>query len=136
MNTEGVRNAYGIFNCNFIGHTNLNLSPIHVLAAGMAANNIVWGNMSDTITGDSGYTVSSNLFVDPMFLSDSYKLQAGSPCVDMGDDTVVGVGAVDYYGRGRISGFHVDIGAAEWYPEDVPVSRGSGKKKALLDFWK
>lgn len=130
---EGSTLSWGSINCNYLGHTNKLSPPLHMNASAIAANNIVYGNLSDSISGDAGYQVSSNLFVDPLFLPDSYKLQQTSPCIDMGNDTYAT--NVDYYGRARIYGSHVDIGAAEWYPEDVPLTEATGKKKALLEFW-
>lgn len=66
---------------------------------------------------------STNIGVDPLFVNvatDDYHLQNTdpnfSPCVDVGDNTVVGVGWVDLDGLTRIYNLIVDMGCYEWQP--------------------
>jgi len=128
-------NLYGIQNCTIVGHTNTTgilictQSTVHP-----AWNNILWGNGLNAIGNSTN--AGNNITNNPLFLPDSYKLQTNSPCIDAGNDTYA-VGLEDYYGRSRIYGAMVDIGASEWHPEDIPVnSSGNGKKGALLKYWK
>lgn len=126
-----------LFNCTVVGHTNNRAPVVAERSAQLFANNILWGNASNI------FAVSTNLISnytnDPLFLYTSgtnmFKLQASSPCIDAGNDTYATM-PYDFYRRTRIYGTHVDIGAVEWYPEDVPiVETTTGKKRALLNWF-
>ncbi|HEY3266877.1 MAG TPA: choice-of-anchor Q domain-containing protein [Armatimonadota bacterium] len=85
------------------------------LPSGSFTNNDVFSN------GDAGWGTLAeppgNLSVDPLFVSRSasnYRLKAGSPCIDAGDDSVIQLGDLDMDGAPRRSGAHVDIGAYEF----------------------
>ena len=126
-----------LYNCTIVGHTN-NAAVISTAAAGTpVANNILWGNASNGVLTSTN--LISNYTNDPLFLYTSgtniFKLQASSPCIDAGNDTYATM-PYDFYRRTRIYGTHVDIGAVEWYPEDVPiVETTTGKKRALLNWF-
>ncbi len=75
--------------------------------------NDVYGN---TLTGYSGVNPgASDISADPLFVDSTgnYHLQAGSPCIDAGDDTAVQTGETDLDGNPRIMGAQVDIGTYE-----------------------
>ena len=78
-------------------------------------NNDVYGNMKTDYYNNAGPpTDQNNISIDPK-LSSIYHdihLQPGSPCIDSGDDSAV-IGTTDLYGKVRITGAHVDIGADE-----------------------
>ena len=95
------------------------------------ANCIVWGNTAGNGNGTSNYAASCTLAYscagprpggtgntgsDPLFADAAhgdFRLLAGSPCIDTGDDTCVTWG-FDLDGRERIIRAHVDMGAYEW----------------------
>lgn len=80
------------------------------------SHNDVYGNTFvnyASITDPTG--MNGNISQDPV-LSNHYldmHLQPGSPCIDAGDDAVVTPGETDAYGKPRVIGSHVDIGADE-----------------------
>lgn len=93
-------------------------------------NSIFWGNfrgvnVSDQIGGtvvidksivQDGYATGTNISIgNPLFVNadlDNFKLKAGSPAIDMGNNTVVST-ATDINGDSRIIGDIVDLGAFE-----------------------
>lgn len=80
-------------------------------------NNDVFGGLGlyaglPTQTGANG-----NISVNPKFRDathGNYRLAAGSPCIDAGDDSSVLPGSTDLDGKQRVLGAHVDIGAYEY----------------------
>lgn len=65
---------------------------------------------------EGGYPGSGNLDVDPAFIDpagDDWSLAPDSPCIDMGDTSLVTPGSRDLDGDPRIYGGRVDIGADE-----------------------
>jgi parallel beta-helix repeat protein len=79
------------------------------------SHNDVYGNTTGNYQGYTPPANMGNISVDPM-LSSVYHdihLQPGSPCINTGDDSVVTPGQTDFYGKPRIIGAHVDIGADE-----------------------
>ncbi len=59
-----------------------------------------------------GVAGEGNIDADPMFSKD-FHLTYGSPCIDVGDNSVVGPDAVDMDGEERIQDEIVDMGADE-----------------------
>ena len=88
-------------------------------------HNDVYGNTSNNYTGiDDPTGTNGNISQDPLFasrLTGNYRLSNGSPCINTGDDTVVGSGETDLDGKPRIFGVHVDMGAWE-FSGTVPYS--------------
>ncbi|MHB8520886.1 MAG: immunoglobulin domain-containing protein [Limisphaerales bacterium] len=77
-------------------------------------NNCVFGNPGfnySGLTAGSGDISSDPKLVD--VAGGNYHLLPASPCVDVGNDAVVQLGALDIDGQPRIQGPHVDIGADE-----------------------
>ena len=61
-----------------------------------------------------------NISADPQFTDPTlgeYRLKAGSPCIDAGDDSSVQGGDTDANGMPRIFATHVDMGAYEFYSD-------------------
>lgn len=99
-------------------------------------NSIIWGNPSaggSSIDGDDaddftiniansiieGNTSSLNLNKDPKFADadkGNYNLQANSPAIDAGDNSLISEVKTDLNGRKRIIGGTVDMGAYEFNP--------------------
>ena len=79
--------------------------------------NCVYGNTKYPVS-PSSLTVGDTTH-DPKFINragGNYRLQAGSPCIDAGDDTAVPPGSRDMDLGIRIQGAKVDIGAYEKVP--------------------
>lgn len=78
-------------------------------------NNDVYSNGAFNYQGVS--VGAGDISKNPLFVSatgSDYHLKKTSPCCNVGYDTMIQDGWVDYYGQPRIYGRHVDIGAAEW----------------------
>ncbi len=77
-------------------------------------DNCVYGNTPWDYWGFSGDP--SDINSDPLFVdrtAGNYHILPSSPCIDVGDDSVVGVGETDFDGEARIQGTHVDMGVDE-----------------------
>ncbi|HEY3268459.1 MAG TPA: right-handed parallel beta-helix repeat-containing protein [Armatimonadota bacterium] len=78
----------------------------------------VFGNAGDNYNGLADPTGSDgNLSSDPMFLgrgAADFRLEAGSPCIDAGDDSAALASATDLDAKPRFLGAHTDIGAFEF----------------------
>jgi len=80
-------------------------------------NNCVYNPDGDNYTGMVGGG-TGDINVDPLFvdrLTGNYHLSAGSPCINMGNDSDVQSGWLDMDGQARINETHVDMGADEYY---------------------
>ncbi len=63
-------------------------------------------------TGTKGNIAADPLFVD--YLSGNYHLQAGSPAIDVGDNSAIGLPKTDFDGDDRIINKIIDLGADEY----------------------
>ena len=85
---------------------------------GAAYNTIIWGNEADSsssnidgsATYSSAWTSGNPEFNDA--LNGDFRLAAGSPCLNVGDNSYV-LGAEDLAGNARIIGAAVDLGCYE-----------------------
>ncbi|MFC1783860.1 choice-of-anchor Q domain-containing protein, partial [Planctomycetota bacterium] len=117
-----------LINCtfygNFTGMYNKNSSPT-------VNNCIFWDNYDEIVNfGNSfpivtycdikgGWPGAGNIDADPMFET-GFHLQAGSPCIDAGNNSAVPMGVTtDFEGDVRIQGGTVDMGIDET-PYDLP----------------
>ena len=95
-------------------------------SAPVLRHNCFFGNAAYDYSGIPAPTPEDgNVSADPLFqdlANGSYRLAAGSPCIDAGDDSVVEPGALDLDGRIRIFGAHVDIGAYELWDLTAPAT--------------
>ncbi|MBN1672140.1 MAG: chitobiase/beta-hexosaminidase C-terminal domain-containing protein [Kiritimatiellae bacterium] len=95
------------------------LEALRAAAPGAVKNNCIWteGLQSPAEPGN-------DIYADPLFVDRAAadrRLQPASPCVDTGDNGVVGVQWTDLGGTDRIRGFRSDIGAYEsGYVATVP----------------
>ena len=76
-------------------------------------HNCVYGNIIDY--DEDAYPGVGDLNSDPLIGADGH-LSVGSPCINSGDNSVVGTGWVDIDGEDRINDAQVDIGADEFHP--------------------
>ena len=85
----------------------------------VAAGQTVTGNNNILIRGNGGsgtYSSTGDVLADPLFVdaeNGDYRLRAGSPAIDAGDNSVE-VGYTDYLGLVRRRGHRIDIGAYEY----------------------
>ncbi|MCB0053497.1 MAG: cadherin-like beta sandwich domain-containing protein, partial [Caldilinea sp.] len=81
-----------------------------------------------SVTFGPGIITSDPIFVAPIAATDAptttgnYRLQAGSPAIDSGDNSAVAV-STDLDGNARIQGGVVDMGAYEFNLPDVALSK-------------
>lgn len=108
------------------------------------SHNDVYGNGTGQFYTYTPPANTGNINVDPQ-LSSAFRdihIQPGSPCIDAGDDSVVTAGQMDVYGKPRIIGAHVDIGADEsdgktWtVPSRVLFASPSGNNAADGQTWR
>jgi len=82
------------------------------------SHNDVYGNTTANYDGIADPTgTNGNISADPLFVdraAGNLHLLPGSPCIDVGDDSVVTAGQTDLDGNPRIQGAHVDMGAYEY----------------------
>ncbi len=144
----GVYNAFEIANCTVVGNTagmaGGGATGLYVALGGTPqriVNSIFHGNdapaFPDAEVLMAAFLGSSNAFnciadtpgfpaengnfaADPLFTDGSFRLAAGSPCVDAGAEEDWMASAVDLDGHPRIVGGRVDLGAYEYAP-DVPA---------------
>ena len=93
------------------------LLAIEIVAPPALRNNDAFGNAQNYTgiadpTGADGNISAAPLFVDRA--AGDYHLGPASPCIDAGDDGVVGPEWRDIDGQDRLMGPHVDIGADEF----------------------
>lgn len=84
---------------------NVSSAPVH--------NTIFYGNGSEPPLSGVNHNLAG---VDPLFAdaaSHNYRLLAGSPAIDAGNNAAPALGAQDVYGGARVANGTVDIGAAE-----------------------
>ncbi|HEY3265383.1 MAG TPA: right-handed parallel beta-helix repeat-containing protein [Armatimonadota bacterium] len=82
-------------------------------------HNDIFGNGDNTLPfpGATQIGAAGNISLDPLFVDRAggdFRLQAGSPCIDAGNDAYIVSTDRDYAGAPRIAGAHVDIGAYEY----------------------
>jgi len=81
---------------------------------------------TDFSGGDSFLFESSNMDVDPLFVSTTdFRLQETSPVIDMGNSDAPSLPDVDLEGNSRINGAAVDMGAYEFSSAITKASAGS-----------
>jgi hypothetical protein len=106
-------NAAGVSGGGMYNHDN---------SAPSLINCILWGDTPDEISGGipditysdvmEGWSGLGNINADPLFADVDLRLSTGSPCIDVGDNSVVLV-ATDLDGNPRIIHDIVDMGAYE-----------------------
>jgi hypothetical protein len=87
-----------------------------------APSSVNWG--AGNIDADPMFVEAGLVDAGGVFTEGDYSLLEGSPCIDMGDPAyVVLEGQTDVYGKQRLFGSVVDIGAAEFVVDEVEVLR-------------
>lgn len=66
-------------------------------------------------------TIPSGIYTNPIAFGEGFRLPAGSPAIDAGNNTA-SLSPLDALGQGRVNGATVDYGAVEWYADPVPAS--------------
>ncbi len=100
-----------------------------IMSGQTLSHNDVYGNPHNYQGPSPGAT---DISADPLFVDSAgsdYHLQAGSPCIDAGDDTAVDSSGLerDLDGNPRIIGSHVDIGAYEYDPPSATVAKAANQ---------
>lgn len=132
-NTRGVylesSNPSTVANCTITGNSYTGLTAN--TSTDSIVNNIIAFNgggsafsvtksSHNVIYGESTSPGPTDIPSDPLFvdrLAGNLRVQAGSPCINTGEDSVVFHGETDLDGKPRIIGPHVDIGAYEFGAE-------------------
>ncbi|MFH0981770.1 MAG: right-handed parallel beta-helix repeat-containing protein [Planctomycetota bacterium] len=113
--TDGFTSVASLTNCIFWDNSDsggITDEPAQVaaLSGQLAANYCAIQGLTGALGG------TGNLNFDPLFVDatdDDYHLQPGSPCINAGDNAVVGLPAEDYEGDPRVQQCRVDLGADE-----------------------
>ena len=112
-----------VTNCIFFGNTGIGLHERTGLST--VTNCISWGNTIYQIAGPAnatycnvqgGFAGEGNIDSDPLFMdaaNGDFRLQAGSPCIDAGDNSAVAGIAADFEGDPRTIRCRVDMGVDE-----------------------
>ncbi|MGI6271641.1 MAG: right-handed parallel beta-helix repeat-containing protein [Anaerohalosphaeraceae bacterium] len=118
------------------GNTATSAAEILVGGAGapvvvdMSYCNVQGLNTDIQVYGASTLAGVGNIEADPLFEADSWRLTEESLCIDAGDpEYAAEEGETDVYGSVRVWGDRVDIGAAEYFVEEVDAL------KAQVRFW-
>jgi parallel beta-helix repeat protein len=110
-------------NCTITGNTSTEGGVVRcgIRSSPALINCIIWGNSPNTFCGELTHclTAEDPLFVDPE--NGDYRLQAGSPAIDMG--ALDGAPCIDLDGYARPCGAGVDIGAYEYGSCPPPTDR-------------
>lgn len=120
-------NGGNMLNCTVINNNSSSGSSPNRYAVNSSNNGckitncIIYGNGGAILNRASvtyscvqgGYAGAGNISANPLLNSD-YTLRDGSPCVDAGSNRAIsGVTDSDYFGKARINGLAVDMGATE-----------------------
>jgi hypothetical protein len=163
----GMCNYYSkpkVTNCIFSGNSAKNYGGgmyNNYYSNPIATNCILWGNSSrerPQIYGSStvtysciqgGYPGQGNIDVDPLFVDpngsdgifgtedDNLRLLPGSPCIDVGDNSVVDANSTDLDGNPRILDGDgdgeaiVDMGVYEFFSANTPPVANAGQDQAV-----
>ena len=130
-----LANCTDVFNCTIVNNVGYGVWD------GDQANCIIYGNTSDVYVsygndGHNNYCLTGSLISsgvgnksgDPVFVdaaNGDYRLAAGSPCIDAGDNSYV-TGDKDLAGNARIANGTVDIGCYEYGASPVGSSLSDG----------
>lgn len=120
-------NGGDMINCTVVGNNARSGSSNNRYAVNSSNNNckitncIIYGNGGSIFNKanvtyscvQGGYSGRGNISANPLLNSD-YSLRKESPCVDAGNTSAISsITDVDYFGRVRVSGPAVDMGATE-----------------------
>jgi hypothetical protein len=125
-----------VTNCILWGNTAPNGPQLSVQSGGSASVSYCCLQGSLPATYKDGTSLITwglgNIAGDPLFKSDNYHLQAGSPCIDSGDPNGDYSEQRDIDGEPRVMGQNVDIGSDEVFillyfvDDDAPDDPGPG----------
>ncbi len=90
--------------------------------------NNMWGNWLNGTSQSTPFDltgIQGNISTDPLFVdadNDDFHLSLGSPCIDVGDNSVVEANSTDLDGNPRIINGIVDMGAYEAIPPSTEAT--------------
>lgn len=143
-------NGGSMINCTVVGNNSSTGNSPNRYAVNSSNNNckitncIIYGNGNSVLNTanvtyscvQGGMNGRGNISGNPLLNAD-YSLRSGSPCEDAGSSSAVSrYTDVDYFGKARISGASVDMGASEVvrdYCEKVDTRLSCGKPFVWID---
>jgi hypothetical protein len=130
------RSSLAIYNCTIVNNHSYGINKASTEIDSLAIRNcILWNNNDDLydctatyscIEDGDGCGQNGNICTDPLFVNadaNDFHLTIVSPCIDVGDDSVVSGGDKDIDGDDRIMQASVDMGADEVPPRVHNVTR-------------
>ncbi|MGB9587378.1 MAG: right-handed parallel beta-helix repeat-containing protein, partial [Armatimonadota bacterium] len=132
VNNTIAGNTYSGISCDYspayIANNVVAGNPTGVLVSGDSylptlSHNDVYGNSTANYSGIAAGV--GDISADPCFVdapNSNYHVSGASPCINMGCDEASNLPLFDIDGEGRVCGGTVDIGADEFWPNELDIA--------------